>query len=346
MKELISVIIPVYNIDEKYLSICLESVITQSYTDIEIILVDDGSERKVANFCDSYKLIDNRISVFHLKNGGVARARNYGLANSKGKYILFVDGDDWLERNMIEKLYNELINYNADIALSSYIFKNKDYINLNNKIEYIDDEYLIMQIRKLMLISDENLRWNVNGAPWAKLYKKDILENYNIKFNEELIRSQDNEFNFRLFKYIKKLVYIEEGLYHYRYDENSAVNKYRKDNYKISNIYLKALKNNINKEKDNYRDIYYKVVWSKLIENCTVDYCHLNNKESFIEKLRGIKKMIKSDPYCTVLNSNVSLIGTTNKLLQVIIRLRNEFLIWLVFYMKNYIKKLLYKFRY
>ena len=116
MKELISIIVPVYNV-EKYLNRCIDSLISQTYQNIEIILVDDGSTDSSSEIVDGYLKKDNRIKVFHKDNGGLSDARNKGIEISKGKYLSFVDSDDYVTNTYIETLYNTIIEYEADISI-------------------------------------------------------------------------------------------------------------------------------------------------------------------------------------------------------------------------------------
>ena len=105
MKPLISIIVPIYNV-EKYLSRCINSVLSQTFPDFELLLIDDGSTDKSGYICDGYAQKDSRIKVFHIENGGVSAARNYGLDNARGEWITFVDADDWIDKDMYYKLYN------------------------------------------------------------------------------------------------------------------------------------------------------------------------------------------------------------------------------------------------
>lgn len=131
MNDLISIIVPVYNV-EKYLNKCIDSIINQTYKNIEIILVDDGSTDNSGKICDEYLLRDSRIKVIHKNNGGLSSARNEGINISSGEYIGFVDSDDWVEPNMYEEMYKKILYSNADIVDCGYW---KEYEN--KSIKYI-----------------------------------------------------------------------------------------------------------------------------------------------------------------------------------------------------------------
>ena len=127
--DLISIIVPVYNV-EKYIHECVDSIINQTYKNIEIILVDDGSPDNCGKICDEYAKKDNRIKVIHKPNGGLSDARNHGIDVANGEWLMFIDSDDWIEPNMAEKLLHSALNNKADLAISSVILfdEEKEYI--------------------------------------------------------------------------------------------------------------------------------------------------------------------------------------------------------------------------
>ena len=122
---LVSVIVPIYNV-EKYLRKCVDSILNQTYKNLEIILVDDGSPDNCGNICDEYALSDSRIRIIHKKNGGLSDARNAGLDIARGNYILFVDSDDYIDETMVEKLYEALEKEKAEMSLCSFVYVNDD----------------------------------------------------------------------------------------------------------------------------------------------------------------------------------------------------------------------------
>lgn len=135
MKEQISVIIPIYNV-EKYLSDCVESVLKQTYTDLEIILVDDGSQDASGQICDDYAKQDSRVQVIHKKNGGLSSARNAGIDQATGQYFFFLDSDDWIAENALELLYKEIKSTGSDLALCNMQYVDEQGKNLENQSAY------------------------------------------------------------------------------------------------------------------------------------------------------------------------------------------------------------------
>jgi glycosyltransferase involved in cell wall biosynthesis len=169
VEELISVIVPIYKV-EKYLKKCIDSIINQTYRNLEIILVDDGSPDRCGEICDDYKLKDERVVVIHKENGGLSDARNVGLDIAKGNYIMFVDSDDYIAENMVYKLYSSLKENNADMSLCTYVFVEEQY----NFASPIKDEVIsgIDAIRKMLLLKNGGRYTNA----CCKLYKSELFE--------------------------------------------------------------------------------------------------------------------------------------------------------------------------
>lgn len=202
---LISIIIPIYNAKD-YLQKCLNSVIGQTYKDLEIILINDGSTDESGKICDVYANIDNRIIVIHKNNEGVSAARNYGLKIAKGKYIGFIDPDDWLEHDMIDYLYNLITKYNADMSICGFYKENPDGKLL--------DKYRESNLKLLNGKETINLMLD-NGYVWNKLFSKKIIDQYRIKFDENIAFCEDMLFCCQYLMKAKKVVYENKPKYHY-----------------------------------------------------------------------------------------------------------------------------------
>ena len=172
MSELVSIIVPVYNV-QKYINKCIESMLRQTYTNIEIVLVDDGSTDNSGMICDKYALDDDRIVVIHKENGGQSDARNAGIDKSTGEYICFVDGDDCIEENMIELLYENLVNRNADISICNY---HSRYERDGSKSKEITVKDVVWS-----RVDFWNNYYNENQyycvVLWNKMFRKKLFEN-------------------------------------------------------------------------------------------------------------------------------------------------------------------------
>jgi len=206
---LVSVIIPIYKV-EPYLRRCVNSVINQSYTNLEIILVDDGSPDKCSAICDEYAQNDRRIKVIHKQNGGLSSARNVGLHICKGLFITFVDSDDWIETNYIEVLYNLQGKYNADIVVGENQIR-KDTANVLTKQELQDSSETILDqncaLKHLFLSNNHTY-----VVSWGKLYKKELLTGFQFPIG----KYHEDEFTtFQLFYKAKRICYTNKILYNY-----------------------------------------------------------------------------------------------------------------------------------
>ncbi|HGS0209804.1 TPA: glycosyltransferase family 2 protein [Streptococcus pneumoniae] len=214
MDELISVIVPIYN-TEKYLVECVESLRKQTYSNIEIILVDDGSTDASIEICDEFAEKDSRVKVFHKKNEGVAVARNFGIQQSNGQYVVIVDSDDVAVDRMIEVLYTQIKEKDADIAVGNYyIYDESD----GNFYYYItDDNYCVEVLSPQELIDRQAEAWQWNSSAFivtvAKLYKKDLFKDVSFTHGR---RFDDEASTHRIFLRSKKTVFINDNLYLYR----------------------------------------------------------------------------------------------------------------------------------
>lgn len=218
MKDLISVIVPVYNVKD-YIKECLDSIINQTYKNIEIIIVDDGSTDSSGKICDEYAKKDKRIQVIHQPNSGLAASRNNGISLSRGKYLSFIDSDDIIHSQMIELLHKELINNNCDISIckfqlfrDKYTEKNENYnIEIMNQTEFL---------KKLMIDK------KITSHAWNKLYRKAIFKGTNYPVGKKY---EDIGTTYKLGFNLNSVCYLDIELYGYRIRENSIVNNLKKE---------------------------------------------------------------------------------------------------------------------
>lgn len=214
----ISVIVPIYN-SKRCIEKCIKSILCQTYKNIEILLINDGSTDNSLDICKKYAKKDKRIKIINKKNGGVSSARNVGLLNSTGKYISFVDSDDYIEKNMIELLYNSIIEEESDIAICNLFFEDE---NGGKKFNNKSENFCFIR-EKFPEFSFYNK--NISGFVCNKLYTKSILNN--IFFDKNIIIGEDNLFNYEILNnnQILKYSYINNCLYHYVQNSLSQSNK-------------------------------------------------------------------------------------------------------------------------
>ena len=218
--EKVSVIVPVYNV-EKYIDRALESICGQTYQNIEVLLIDDGSNDRSGSICDSWREKDARVRVFHQRNSGVSMARNLGLDNADGDYVMFVDADDWIDTEMIEKLYYILKKYDADISTCRYIeAREKDYGSGKNSLktqEKIKECVTFAEGRE-----DAGIRMLLPWAVYCKLYKKEVIGKIRLKsykIAEDLLFNTD----IICISGVNRVASTNLQLYHYFIRENSAI---------------------------------------------------------------------------------------------------------------------------
>ena len=209
MDPLVSIIIPVYHV-EKFLDKCVASVVSQTYTNLEIILIDDGSPDNCPAICDAWKLRDPRIKVIHQQNGGLSVARNEGLKLATGEFIGFVDSDDWIEPNMYETLLSALLETEADIAISGFEgFTEDSKTIVYSKIKSIEKKvYSAEETLKRLLL----LKGFIRNFVWNKLYRRTVLEN--IVFPKGKL-FEDNLWSAQIIGNAKTVVCTNQILYHY-----------------------------------------------------------------------------------------------------------------------------------
>lgn len=214
MKNTVSIIIPIYNIQE-YIKPCLESVLRQTYNDIELILIDDGSSDDSSSICDSYANQDDRVRVVHQKNLGVSAARNKGLAVATGEYIMFVDGDDMVDTNMVTCMMDK-ISINSDCTLVSCAVT-RHYNNFGVSGEKV------LRFNKTEASIDMLYMNNMDNGPCAKLIPSKIAKS--IKFNPKITIAEDLDYIYKILQKIDNEVFINSNLYYYRIAPGSAMTK-------------------------------------------------------------------------------------------------------------------------
>lgn len=205
---MISIILPIYNA-EQYLHRCIDSILAQSYTDFELLLIDDGSKDASGDICDEYAVKDNRVRVFHKANGGVSSARNLGLDNAQGEYITFCDADDYVGVDWLAA-YSEAIASHVDLAIQGYYAIDGD--NTKEKVfapchgENIEDKRLLITLL---------MREEMYGYLWVKLFRRQIIEEYSIRFDTQSTFREDEQFFSKYMEYAASFTCVDRVGYYY-----------------------------------------------------------------------------------------------------------------------------------
>lgn len=296
-KDLISIVIPVYNV-EKYLKKCIESVMKQTYKNLEIILVDDGSTDLCSNICDEYEKKDKRIKVIHKANGGLSDARNCGIDMAKGEYIGFVDSDDFIEEEMYERMYECIKKTNSDISIcGKYI----DYENGKSIPAIKDKETIVNEMTSKEALIKLNSFYKFDMATWDKLYKRELFKDIRFPYGK---KCEDYYTTYKLFDKSKKIVYFSTPLYHYFQRENSIS---RSKNIPLS--YIEASENQLEYFKKNHKDIINVAETAYAFANIATYNAYVNNNLKCNKALkRKFKKAINENIITVLFNRHISVL--------------------------------------
>ena len=281
---MVTVIIPVYNV-EMYLPLCINSILNQTYQNLEIILIDDGSTDDSPGICDTYALKDNRIKVIHQQNQGAAVARNTGLENATGEYIVFVDSDDFINEKMIEKLYIALKQTDSDLSICNFKYTSENGKEIDLKETDIKNEVLYTEEIIDKLFQNNNCGYIVI---WNKMYKKDLWKQ--IRYPVGVIY-EDEAVIHHIFSKCKKVATISDELYYYRQVSGSIMHSERNeknlDKYLALADRLMFFKNTVNKE--NIRKLAYQY-WYHYLD----DYYYFSKRNRNSARLKQMKKTLLS----------------------------------------------------
>jgi len=281
MSDLISIIVPVYN-TEDHLNRCIESLIGQTYTNIEIILVDDGSTDTSPNICDNYKINDNRVKVIHQNNKGASSARNIGIRIASGKYITFVDSDDFVENYHIDSLVRGINDFDADFVITRY--------SKNELIKKSNGESLSISRKDALMRMMLNEGFDCSVC--CKLMPTSVAKT--VMFDESLKIAEDLKFNYWVIKNSNRIVYRNIETYHYLLSAHGQVSSLSDE--KISNLSLfeDLLKSETNTEiKESIASKYISTAFHLL----SVGKENANNKQ--IQDLENIIVRYRNTALCS-----------------------------------------------
>lgn len=278
---MISIIVPVYNA-EKYISKCIDSILSQTFIYFELILINDGSTDKSALICEKYAQIDNRVKVFHKQNGGAGSARNLGLEKASGDWIMFVDADDWIERECLE-FCSKYIDNNIDLIVFSCFWDADSRLPERVCLAPSDfKDILPIYIDKVIFTS-----------PWCKLFRKNKINELHLRFNEKLLSfGEDTLFVFEYLKTIKSMQLLSNELYHYVVENNQKSLSKKKDLDWVTKSYFLQTIFSVVGEIESIWNIHltkYKCLTCELILN---KYLYALSYVSFCKVRNGLKNVI------------------------------------------------------
>ena len=241
MNSLISVVVPIYMID-RYVGICIESLLNQTYRNLEIVLVDDGSKDRCPEICDLYALKDSRIKVIHKENGGLVSARKAGVIAATGKYIGFVDGDDWVGAGFYQSLYNAISQNDCDVAIAGFcrdLFDKSQSIYNTIPSSYYEGEAL-KQVFKEMISYGDFYRHGVSTYHWNKLFKREVVLKHQLEIGDDVSIGEDAVVVYATLLDCKRICITDNCAYHYRQREDSMLKSsvdFEKEMARVRSLY-------------------------------------------------------------------------------------------------------------
>lgn len=285
MNTLISVIVPVYKV-ENYLNRCIDSILNQTYRNLEVILVDDGSPDNCPSICEEYAKKDSRIKIVHQENGGLSSARNTGLTVTSGEFITFVDSDDWIANDMYQILYNTMISQNADIVECNYFAVNektseKSVPSKENIIYYDDDGLKALFLDK-----------NIKSYVWNKLYKRNTIGDTTFPVGRSY---EDTYTTYKFFSKAKKIVSINQPLYFYNIRSGSISRNFSPD------LFLGIFQQYT--DYSSYSKDFNELLQARVIRRgivTTMEYIkgkERKNARQILKKVKTVRKLFLKNPY-------------------------------------------------
>lgn len=294
VEEKVSIIIPVYN-SEKTLKKCIESVINQTYKNIEILIINDGSKDKSLNIMNEYKNKDKRIIVINQRNNGISGARNTGIINATGDYITFIDSDDYIKPSLVKDTINIFKEYECDVVRNNYELSYE-----NGKTELRNEMY---EENKIINISEKKekmiqniLLGKVQSYSWLLTIKRKIIDENNLTFNEDVFLMEDLLFFIRLIFAIQNIYFVKEPkYYYYQSNKNSLTrdtNKYIKNinNILIMKKHLEEILNEHIQENNKYIKIINTVYLNGIIGYLKISVRNSGNYKEILDELKKIRE--------------------------------------------------------
>lgn len=328
----VSVIIPVYN-KERYLDKSINSILNQTYKNFELIIINDGSTDNSFQICNRFEKADKRIKVIDIENNGVSNARNIGLKEASGEYIQFIDADDYIEKNMLEKMISIVAEYNPDIIINAIqmVTEKKENINRINPVFYG-----MTDINKVM----ENFAGiqkstGIYGYVHNKFIKKSIIDNNNLMFDKDIWLAEDLDFCLDLYKCISSIYFCEEAYYYYLQEaENSSTTSNKKHDYlQQAKIILKE------KEMLDYKNALNKKnldIVNSVITGFIISYIHQKFDYNYDQFIKDLDVIIENDQFMSSIDFN-SNSKFTNKIMKLLTKDKKT-LIYILFLMRTLLR--------
>lgn len=296
----VSVILPVYKVPLEYLRDCLDSLIAQTLRECEFIMVSDGAPEAECSVCEEYVARDCRFKFFRREHAGVSATRNYGMAQALGKYISFVDSDDWIDANILKEAYDYSEKIDSDVTFWNCVtVSNKKNIPVRYSTM---DKFLLskesLNAIKRNLFFAEHKKYLVFIYPVCKLYKASLVKNFMFEKNLEI--GEDRIFNIHVFSKDIRVAYLNRNSYFYRQNADSITKKYRYDAFDTLTKYVERMKDLSN---GMYHAEICNEILYKFVESLSLDYFHKDNPLPFKENIIRLKRVFYSKEFRHVVDN-------------------------------------------
>ena len=302
----VSVIVPVYNTKHEYLRACLQSLVTQDFEDFEVIVVNDGSTNGCEKVIPEFSGSNSNVVYINQDNRGTSVARNTGLSNAKGDYLVFVDADDFVSEHCLKTVYEAMSERQTDILFFGYA---TNYTNREMRRVLDDPDPALWDrdtLELAVLKGDERLGPVEVGAPWGKIIRSNIIKDNGLRYTPGLIKGQDTVFMLSLFEHCRSFSYLGYLGYHYRISDVSVSHRYNPKIVDIMEGTLSAYKEFVDRYDkgeefaEAVRQKYYKVMLGEYLE---LFFLHKENGETEKERKEDFCKLLQREPYLTIIES-------------------------------------------
>lgn len=301
---MVSIIVPVYN-GENTLRRCLDSILSQSYQDYEVLIIDDGSTDESVAVCSDYIRKDKRFKLISKPNQGVSSARNTGISESQGEFITFVDCDDWIEPTMLALMCDKLADETVDMVYMNMFYEYNDGRAIGTLSKSPIHKCDISSYYLAILLPESSLYYNnvrqdhdILGAAWGKMIRKRLIDKHNLRFNESLVLSEDSLFYLYAFLKARDVIIDRTPVYHYRISSTSSNFRYRPDIEKQSENFFRCY-NDFSENIDSSQKVLFKdlVRYRCYYELITRYVGHSGNPQNIIGKYKQLRTHIQNPIY-------------------------------------------------
>ncbi len=323
----VTVAVPAFKIEEKYLRICLDSILQQTLHDIEVILIVDPVDEVCNRVCMEYAGKDARIYLMQEKDEGYCVWRNYAIERASSKWLMYVDGDDYIAPNNCEVVYEKAEKTQPDFLFwgATKIYEGTDkqvpYISFHEDIEEFTPELKELLQMKL-LVGDMGFYPAISakaatGVIWNKLYNREFLLREKLRLNPEVDRAEDVVFNMNVFEKADKIIFMNRCFYYYRQHAASGVHRYHEHGIDVFEGALREFRDFIvnHNKSEKFMQIYYMRCVFFFLDDMKIDFLHPDNPKSFGTKIREMKQIVAADPYLEAIQKiDLSLVSGAKKI--------------------------------